>query len=141
MSSTLYRFVFLFLVLSTGVGCAMGSDPSERALRRSLEATSTAVDRGVRAAEAMEDVPLVGRFNPCRCPAPDFEIYARGRWQRIIVDGDEAIIDDLIEQARAAEEQGRLASLRLWGRLDGSADYAETAIEYPRFRVDRFEIE
>jgi hypothetical protein len=135
------RLILLMIALSVGLGCAIGSDPAERALRRSLETTSTAVDRGERAAEAKEEIPLRGRLNPCRCPAPDFEVYTRGRWQRVVIDGDEELLSDLVEQVESAEEDGRLVSLRLSGRFEGSTAFEDTGIEYPTFLVARFQID
>ena len=125
------------LIAITASACAVGGDPSERALRRSLEATSTALERGAQAADSVEDVPLVARHNPCRCPAPAFEIFTRGRWQRVIIDGDDQALEALLDDASEAATAGRLVTFDLWGRFNGEAEYDDQGIDYPRFVLER----
>lgn len=120
------------VVLSAMVsGCASSGDPVERALKT----VADGVEEGVEAAESVDEVAVKARFNPCRCPAPDFEVKVYGRWKRIIVAGDDEVLEELRAQAEALDEAPGLGSLRLEGEFDGTGTFEETGIEYKVFRV------
>lgn len=135
------RDAIAVLVLSLLTGCAVSSPPNERALHRSMDATAKALDRADEAAEEVDQIPLIGRYNRCHCPAPDFEIYTYGRWRRVILGGDADLLAELAQEMRQASDEGRLATLKLWGQSEARAVHQESGVEYPRFVVRRFAVQ
>lgn len=134
IASLLY-VVLLFAGASTG--CAMGVDPRERAMARSQAVVHSGVRIATRDMERHESVTLPVRYNPCRCPAPDFEIHLYGKWQRILLEGDEDVLANFYAQAEEGYTSPGLSFYRLDGRLAGR-DRHETGVEYPVFVVQGF---
>lgn len=121
------------------VGCATGP-PHQRAVDRASAAGAAAADAGAGAVDDIDIIEIRSRYNPCHCPAPDFEVHLRGRWQRVIVDGESQLVEKLYEQARQLEESPGLEVFRLKGELTGSQRFDETGVEYQRFEVLDFRV-
>ncbi len=122
-------------------GCASSGEPSERALEEGSTTILSGIEAGVVATEEQDVVVVQARYNPCLCPAPDYEVQVRGEWIRIIVDGDQLVLAELDERAEALAAAPQLGYLRLRGQFDDTAELEETRVEYPRFVLEEFEIE
>lgn len=128
------------LALVVSSGCAIGADPLQRAMDRSREVVETGVERGRSQADSRDALWVDARYNPCNCPAPAFEIYARSRWKRVIVAGEDDVVDELFDAMEGLQASGKLAGATVRGRFDGSADYEENGAEYERFVVTEFDL-
>ena len=136
------RGIFIAAVtLLVASGCASGGEPSERALHESNSTVFSGIDAGIYAIESKDVISLQVRHNPCRCPAPDFEIHIRGEWKRVIVDGEPGIVGELRERTEAMESIPGLHYLWLEGQFNGAAQFDETRVEYPRFDVVDFRVD
>ena len=120
------------------VGCATG-EPQERAMAQGASIVHTGVADGIDAVEAQDTIVMQARYNPCRCPAPDFEIHLRGQWRRVIVGGPEHQIDDLRQTARAMQGEGRLEDVWLTGQFDGQRPFDDTGVDHDYFEVLEFQ--
>ncbi|TXD35234.1 hypothetical protein FRC98_17360 [Lujinxingia vulgaris] len=108
-------------------GCSSAGTPLERA----AQITDRALMEGVRQATSPEAsqgaVGFVGRYNPCRCEAPPFEIWIYGGWERVALRSeDEALVEALLTQAQAADAS---AEFRLIGWPERSSPYGELELE------------
>lgn len=136
-----------FIAVMTGawfvfcIGCSTGGEPPQRALAQSHSVVVEGVEAAIDAVHSQEIVTVRGRYNPCRCPAPAFEVYVHGNWIRTILDGDGAIIDAIEDRAAALEVAPRLEYFRLTGKFDGMALFEETNAEYERFELVEFRVE
>ena len=124
----------LGLVMLSVAGCAT-SEPGERALVRSNTAVASGVDAGTHAMETLDELELKARYNPCHCPAPDYEVYLRGNWQRIAIDGDDEIMEQLETEARALSQSSPLGFVWMTGRLNGTTTFEQTGVSYESFYV------
>lgn len=122
-------------------GCSIRGEPQQRALDRAEAAMFDGVDEGWEAVDALDEVVVRARYNPCRCPAPDFEVRIYGSWQRILVNGDTELVHELRHRASNLAEQPGLDYLRLYGQVKTPAVYEESGVEYDRFEVVDFEVE
>lgn len=126
----------LVVALSAGIwGCLSSGDPFQRALQR----TDNAVESAVDALDDLDQVVLLARFNPCKCPAPDFEVRIFGRWERVLVTGEEELLEELDLLARTLDEDPGLGVFRLQGQFDGTDTFEDTGIEYELFRMVRIQ--
>ena len=131
--------VALMTVVMAGGGCAwLGA--VDGAADKSRAIVSSGVDEATDSAEEA-DVELQARLNPCRGPAPDFEIHVRGRWRRVLIESGDASAATLREEASAIEESRQLAVLWLSGDFSGSATHAGSGREYPRFVLHDFRVD
>lgn len=128
------QIVALSLAMTLVAGCAT-SDPGERALRRGNTAVASGVDSATSTTESLDSVELKGRYNPCHCPAPDFEVHLRGRWQRVIIVGEDDAIDELDAAARSLDDSSSLGFVSISGRLDETATFEETGVAYDAFYI------
>lgn len=128
----------LLLVLSAS--CASGP-PGQQALDRASSLVSSAADRGDVAIDKLDTIRIRSRYNPCRCPAPDFEAHFRGHWQRVLLEGDDELLEQLQFDVEMHEERGELAVVVLEGEFTGPARFHQTAMEYERFYVVDFQVE
>ncbi len=119
------------------VGCA--TDPVDRAMARSAGAVHDGLRRAQLETEDPQAFALRARYNPCRCPAPDFEIYLYGAWRRYLLEGDEDLLAALQAEAQTLELNGHLGHLALRGRFAGF-DRTEEGLEFPVFLVESYEI-
>ncbi|RDV36192.1 hypothetical protein DV096_20335 [Bradymonadaceae bacterium TMQ3] len=108
-------------------GCSSTGTPLERA----AQIADRALREGVREAESPEAsqgaVGFVGRYNPCRCEAPPFEIWIYGRWERVeLLSKDDVLVEALLTQARASDES---AEFRLVGWPKPGAPYDGLELE------------
>lgn len=130
----------LLVIMAALIGCASGGEPTSQALDRAEGTIGAGIDRGMDAVESQREVDLRGRYNPCQCPAPQFELYVRGRWERVILGGDEELIENIRAQLQAEEDLGRLVHAEMRGRFDGRKIFEQTGVEYEYFRVDHAEL-
>lgn len=138
-ASTSTLVVVLLTVATAGGGCAsLGS--VDGAVDKSRSIVSSGVDEATDSAEEA-DVELQARLNPCRCPAPDFEIHVRGRWRRVIIEAGDASLVTLRDEATTFEDSRQLAVLWLRGDFSGSATHAGSGREYPRFVLHDFRVD
>ena len=123
------------------MGCATGGDPPERALAQSSAVVSDGVDAAITALDSQDSLILRGRYNPCRCPAPDFELHVHGHWTRVILRGDTTSLEALQVQAEELDAAPHLVYFRMTGQFDGSARFDATNAEYEVFEVLDFGVE
>ncbi len=121
-------FALLALMISA---CASSGDPFQQALEDSQGALSSAVE----AVDDLDEVVLEARYNPCQCPAPDFEVRTYGRWKRVIVTGDVQVLEAMHIEAQRLEEEGTLGHLSLEGHFDGTGVFEESGVEYEIFLI------
>lgn len=124
-------------LLVISAGCASGSPP-ERAAAAATSTLADAVEQGTDAAEQQDDFEIRTRYNPCRCPAPDFEARLRDRWRRIVVTGDEPLVEELTQRARTQEASPGMTFFWLEGEFAGEEQFEQTGVEYERFELRDF---
>ena len=133
--------IFGSCVAALLAGCAGGGEPSEQALHEGSAAIHSGVAAGVAAVDSQGVLTVEGRYNPCLCPAPDFEVRVRGEWTRVLMAGDTELVDDLRQVSQERSALPYLESLSLRGQFDGLGKFDETGVEYPLFEVEDFHIE
>lgn len=130
--------VAIVVVLLTG--CATGP-PAERALHESRSVVSSGVEAGDRAVDEIDQIEVRSRYNPCRCPSPDFELRIEGRWQRVVIGGEDEVVEMLYERAESLASTPGLGYLWLQGEFGGQEEYPATGVEYDVFRLEDFRVE
>lgn len=126
----------LFALLFASSACITGGDPLERSLSRSRNVVSSGVQAGLQASDNADSLRIQARYNPCRCDAPDFELRVRGRWERYVLNGDPALLEEL--QAAALLSIENDDPLRFWyleGAFRGTRKHPSGG-EYPLFRLE-----
>jgi hypothetical protein len=113
-------------------------DPVEQALSQSKDAVVIGIDEGFEESESVEPFVVEARLNPCRCEAPRFEIYAHGRWTRVFLEGDEALLAEIDEQLSQRIDELEFGGLALRGAIDGQETTSE-GIQYAVFEVEEIE--
>lgn len=129
------------LLFFAAPGCTSGGQPSERALEESSATILSGIDAGIDAVDSQEVVAVRARYNPCVCPAPDFEIHLRGEWIRVIKNGDQTRLEGLRDQAQTLADLPGLHHVWLEGQFDGNAVFDDTGVEYQRFEVQNFRLD
>jgi hypothetical protein len=103
------------------VACGCVTSAPERAVPpevRAMEASRARLERArgeaFRVSEAGESYALRLRHNPGRCGAPEFEVRARGRWERVWLDASTDELAAELEQwgERAGVGEERVAPAR-----------------------------
>jgi hypothetical protein len=133
-------WVALSIQLTTSACSTPGPkpDPVEQAFSQSKRAVVTGVDEGFDESESVERFIVQARLNPCRCEAPRYEIYAHGRWTRVFVEGDEALVAKLDNELGRRMEDSNLAAFALKGSMDGEESTTQ-GVRYPVFEVETLE--
>lgn len=117
----------LLLVQALLWGCSSAGTPLERAARITDRALMEGVRRSTSPEASQGAVGFVGRYNPCRCEAPPFEIWLYGRWERVeLRSEDDQLVATLLTQAQAAGASGEF---RLVGWPKASSPYDELELE------------
>lgn len=109
-------------------------DPVEDALSESQEAVFTGIEDGFDESESVDQYAVTARYNPCRCEAPSHEIYVHGRWTRVFLEADKALLSEI--EAKFAGEQGALTTIELRGSLSGD-ETTPRGVEFPVFEATR----
>lgn len=122
------------------VGCSTAT-PQQRAVDRGVSTVDSAVQSATTWPDRADEIEVRGRYNPCRCPAPDFEVYAYGGWNRVILDGSREMLQELRAEAEALDETPGLVFFRLRGQFDGTAEFDSTGWDYDRFQVVGYGVE
>ena len=97
--STRAAILALGLIQGTLWGCASAGTPLERAAQITDQALSEGIRRSESPAASEGAVRFVGRYNPCRCEAPPFEILSYGRWTRVEIESDDPELLEALEVA------------------------------------------
>lgn len=132
--STLLSFALLF-------GCATGKSskrsvpPEKKAVRTGQAHVRGGLEDAFEASEKRDVYTVRGRFNEPRCDAPDFEVFAHGKWTRAYLDGKNDLTQKLESLEEKARESNSLETLELRGRFSGKRR-AETGLKYPVFWVE-----
>ena len=103
----------------------------ERATRERIEASAEAFER----AESLPSYDLVARYNPGRCGAPDFEVYARGAWRRAALTGRDETSAVALEQWRQSALKEPMLRLSVTGRWDERVWTTPEGAQWPVFEV------
>jgi hypothetical protein len=139
--------IILYLGLALGIQLGVSAcsttpgptpDPVEQAFSRSQETVITGIDEGFEDSEGLDQYVVQARLNPCRCEAPRHEIYAHGRWTRIFLEGDEALVADIDEKLTQSAQNLDLTSLAIKGIIDGEKSTPQ-GIKYLVFEVEEIE--
>ena len=77
---------------------------------------------------AAYDVPI--RFNPSRCPCPDFEVWVYGAWQRVWLEGSPEAVKTAETIARTG---GGESTIR--GTLTAAERPSARNVNYPVFEL------
>lgn len=130
--------VSLFLLGWATVGCAGPSaetiPPERRAVEASRGAVARSVQRGLRVSDDRDSYRVPVRLNPPRCPGPDWEIYAHGRWTRVYLEAGHRLEGRLDGLRSRLSEGGGLATATIEGAIDGRRR-TDTGLRYPVFYV------
>lgn len=122
------------------LGCRNGAseEPALSPMQRAVRRGQADLEEGrAEALEAADDQPsfvLELRYNPGQCEAPDYEVRARGRWTRAILEPADAEVEAAL--ARFVEDAARRPFARL--RVEAAPRRARTSargIEWPVFEV------
>ncbi len=140
LTSTTVLAAATVLALVSALGCATLSS-EQRALHRATTTASDAADDASGALDDLDTIQLQARYNPCHCPAPDFEVQLHGRWQRVIVDGQQQLIDELRDDAARLEQSPGLAVIWLEGDVTGTERFEPTGVSYQRLEVVEFHLD
>lgn len=123
--------------------CATSSgpppDPQKELLKRSQQTVVAGLDGAWTASERVDELVVRARQNPCQCDAPPDEIYIHGRWTRVYLKGDEALLASLQETQSSAEERVRIETVLVRGGLSGEVRPSERGLRYPVFEVRSLE--
>ena len=138
MSSRLLTVWLTALSVAVTIGCA-GGPPAERAVTEGISSIGAGIDAGHQAIEDLDVIAAKARYNPCQCPAPDFELHVEGRWTRVVIDGESQLVDDLVEQGQQSEASPGLDAFVLEGRFVGQRQFETTGIDYDVFEIDAFD--
>lgn len=111
-------------------------DPVQAAFSESRDAVANGVEEGLNESESVDEFAVTTRYNPCRCEAPDHEIYIHGRWTRVFLDGQEKLLGEVDEQLA---QDSLLTTVELRGSLYGDETTSE-GVEFPVFEVSRIEL-
>jgi hypothetical protein len=113
-------------------GCASGPEitPSQEAALEAAADLESARVVGDVAANDRTSYSLPIRFNPSRCPCPDFEIFVFGAWQRVWLDG----APDAVQKARTIARTGGGAG-NVRGVLTGATRPSTRSVNYPIFEI------
>lgn len=112
-------------------------DPVEDAFIESQEALLSGIDEGFEESESVDEYVVTTRHNPCRCEAPKYEIYIHGRWTRVFLEADDAVMAKIRE--RFARDQSALTTVELRGSLSGD-ETTSRGIEFAVFEVSRVDL-
>ena len=132
--------VALWTVAAAAAACASGP-PEERAVVEGRSSIAAGIDAGHRAVDDLDHLDVRARFNPCRCPAPDFEVHVEGHWRRVLIDGEDDVVDRLQERGESLESTPGLHYFRLKGTFSGRQIFPATRGEYDVFDVQEFQVE
>lgn len=105
------------------------------ALRDSHRALNSAIADGFDESEEVDQYVVRARYNPCKCDAPDDEIYVHGRWTRARLDGDAKLLTTITQQFHKAFTNARLITLALRGSVDDE-DRTPQGLRYLVFQVE-----
>ncbi|MFW5966574.1 MAG: hypothetical protein ACOC9W_04945 [Persicimonas sp.] len=140
MNRPLARIIIYTLVAAT-CGCATSRptvDPSEEAATRSGAIVDRAIDDAAAASDDLDSYTVPLRYNPCKCEAPPHEIYAYGHWNRVFLEGDEALLEEIEAHFGGSDRPNSLASVSVEGAFDGH-DTTASNIEFAVFRIETIE--
>ncbi|MFB6264003.1 MAG: hypothetical protein ABEL76_10330 [Bradymonadaceae bacterium] len=128
----------LGLAASSGCKTSNGNTvpPDRRALDRSIRLVAEGRRRARSASNSLDAYDLRARFNPPRCEAPPFEVYAHGRWNRVFIAAPKKVDRKLQKFRERATGDQAFATLLVRGRFAGRRK-ADSGRRYRVFRVER----
>lgn len=140
------RPLFAALLLAGGVAlsaCATTSgpppDPQKEALQRGQKTILSGIEGAWKKSESVDEWVVRARQNPGQCDAPPDEIYIHGRWTRVYLQGEEALLGSLKKTQSIAAERVRIETVLVRGGLSGEMRPSERGIVYPVFEVRALE--
>lgn len=119
-------------------GCATSEprpEPQTAAVDEARAEVDEATEEGSEEADDRDTYAVTARHNPCKCEAPPIEVHVYGRWERVILEGDDDRVDDVEQELRSASEEGQLAGESVEGAFDGTRR-DERRLEYRVFELD-----
>jgi len=131
----------LVLVLAVAAwGCrGVGGDPErsglEVALDKSHAATSNAVRKGFGRTERQKSYSVRARYNPSRCSAPDFEVWAYGKWTRADLEPLDAAAAREVEAFRERVRDAAFEELAVVGVWSARRKRTARGVEWPIFEL------
>ena len=122
-------------------GCKGASErpeitPVERAFLASTSRMSESVVAAVEESEEQEPFTLRARYNPGRCGAPDFEVFARGVWVRSALVARSQELGGVIASFQESAGQNVGAFIWVTGDFARRAVVAANGVEWPAFEVE-----
>ncbi len=131
------RALTALIVAGSLAGCSTPGpkpDPVEVAFHDTQEVVTSAVADGFDESESVDQYVVRARHNPCKCDAPDDEIYVHGRWTRARLKGDDKLLATIDQQFQDAAKDARLMTLALRGSVDDE-EHTTTGVRYLVFQV------
>ena len=93
----------------------------------------TSVERGKEQSERQRSYRVPARYNPARCPCPDYEVFVYGRWVRVDLEGPPPVMSKL-STFEEAKRQRRLLT------VDGTLSHQHASAKgYPVFQIRHVE--
>lgn len=134
------RSSLVFVLWVAICGCRnVGGDPDrsglEVALGKSQVATSNAVRKGFGRSERQKSYAVRARYNPSRCSAPDFEVWAYGKWIRAELEPRDAAGAREIEAFRERVRDATLEELAVVGAWSSGKERTARGVEWPIFEL------
>ena len=128
------RLVFALLVVGL-CGCPARTEvaKTQSAFSRTKKEIRDGVGRAYVATEDVDQYKTVVRYNPARCACPPFEIFAYGRWVRVIFDGDERAMNGLAEYQTREKRTPSLSTYTVRGRFASKMTPGENNVLYRTF--------
>lgn len=134
------------LLLLTGCTRADSSQPPtlerpplERAMAQAALALTRAGEAALVESDTLRSYTLRLRFNPGRCDAPDYEIFAHGGWQRAAITAEEEAALAKLRDYQAQLTDSPFAELEVTGGWDERVWTTPRGVEWPVFLVQRVE--
>lgn len=111
--------------------------PIERALYAAKTSTAKAQYKGESLSEKQKVYRVRLRHNTGRCEAPDYEIFAYGRWTRLFLEVDEGSTRDFIEAFATDQRKPSTLKSTLWvqGNWSDESYTSPRGVSWPIFSV------
>ena len=103
--------------------------PKQRAMGTARQGVVEARAGALELADGEDSYALTLRYNAGRCGAPPFEVWARGRWERVWVDADTQALSEDLERWSEGASARDVRALRV--RFEGEERGDERGASWP----------
>ena len=132
------RIVLFTICAIALMGCPAQTPQGRRAnaFKKTIRTIETSVNKAGKAAENIDQYETVVRYNPAQCKCPPFEVYAYGRWMRVVFTGDEDALNGLAEFQTREKQNPSLRTFPVRGKFSGDTERGANNVAYPSFVLE-----